>query len=270
MAITYGITDSERLFIKKQSHKGSPLYRGMKGELNVHKKLLELDNNFHVFCGTRIVLTNKKSQIDFVVVSKRGIISIEVKNWSEEFLLKEQAYRKKYGGKSPHFQADMSGRVPEAVSNQVRVRVRMDNTGTDYYDISNGNFTVNPPIWIDLGFSLPGTYGAPLFVGESTLMGGATISLTLSNALENTTANLVVGFAELNFSPFFGGTLVPDIGPPGFFVPLPTDGAGNFQIVETWPTGVPSGFTLYLQYWIDDAAGPFGFSASNAISGTVP
>lgn len=83
----------------------------MKGELNVHKKLLELDNNFHVFCGTRIVLTNKKSQIDFVVVSKRGIISIEVKNWSEEFLLKEQAYRKKYGGKSPHFQADMSGRV---------------------------------------------------------------------------------------------------------------------------------------------------------------
>ncbi len=112
VAITYGITDSERLFIKKQSHKGSPIHRGMKGELNVHKKLLELDNNFHVFCGVRIrTRSRKKVQIDFVVVSKRGIISIEVKNWSEEFLLKEQAYRKKYGGKSPHFQADMSGSV---------------------------------------------------------------------------------------------------------------------------------------------------------------
>ncbi len=27
---------------------------------------------------------------------------------------------------------------------------------------------------------------------------------------------------------------------------------------------------LYLQYWIEDPAGPSGFAASNAIKGTVP
>lgn len=34
----------------------------------------------------------------------------------------------------------------EAVSDQVRVRVRMDNRGTDYEDISDANFTVAEPI----------------------------------------------------------------------------------------------------------------------------
>ncbi|MCH8027440.1 MAG: thrombospondin type 3 repeat-containing protein [candidate division Zixibacteria bacterium] len=32
--------------------------------------------------------------------------------------------------------------VPDNQSNQVRVRVRMDNSGTDYEDISNGNLTI--------------------------------------------------------------------------------------------------------------------------------
>ena len=32
--------------------------------------------------------------------------------------------------------------IPGAVSNQIRVRVRMDNSGTDYYDISNGDLTI--------------------------------------------------------------------------------------------------------------------------------
>ncbi len=34
----------------------------------------------------------------------------------------------------------------EAVSDQVRVRVRMDNRGTDYEDMSDENFTVVEPI----------------------------------------------------------------------------------------------------------------------------
>lgn len=32
--------------------------------------------------------------------------------------------------------------VPDTPSTQVRVRLRMDNTGTDYYDISDGNLTI--------------------------------------------------------------------------------------------------------------------------------
>lgn len=34
--------------------------------------------------------------------------------------------------------------VPDAVSDQVRVRVTMDNSGTDYTDISNSNFSIIP------------------------------------------------------------------------------------------------------------------------------
>jgi len=113
MAIIYGIPHTVRILEKLpyQSSKRSPRYRGKKGELKVLDKLSELDNSYHILCGMWIVLTHKKAQIDFVVVSKRGIISIEVKDWSKEYLLKEQAYRKKYGGSSPHFQADMCGRV---------------------------------------------------------------------------------------------------------------------------------------------------------------
>jgi hypothetical protein len=33
--------------------------------------------------------------------------------------------------------------VPNTPSEQVRVRVRMDNAGTDYYDISNANLTIS-------------------------------------------------------------------------------------------------------------------------------
>jgi hypothetical protein len=33
---------------------------------------------------------------------------------------------------------------------------------------------------------------------------------------------------------------------------------------------VPSGFSLYLQYWIEDPGAIFGFAGSNAVRGTVP
>lgn len=41
--------------------------------------------------------------------------------------------------------------IPDTVSDQVRVRVIMDNSGMDYQDISNGNFSIIPaPIAGDL------------------------------------------------------------------------------------------------------------------------
>jgi hypothetical protein len=35
--------------------------------------------------------------------------------------------------------------IPDALSTQVRVRVRMDNSGTDYYDFSNADLTITRP-----------------------------------------------------------------------------------------------------------------------------
>jgi hypothetical protein len=123
--------------------------------------------------------------------------------------------------------------------------------------------------WLDLGHALAGTHGDPVTLGLGTLIGGDPVSLTLGNALENTTAYLVIGIADLSL-PFKGGVLVPDPSPPGLYVPLPTGAAGTIGLAGVWPLGFPSGFVSYYQWWIVDAAGPKGFSASNALSATTP
>jgi hypothetical protein len=37
-----------------------------------------------------------------------------------------------------------------------------------------------------------------------------------------------------------------------------------------WPAGAPSGTTLVVQAWLQDAGGPAGAAASNALGGDVP
>jgi hypothetical protein len=123
--------------------------------------------------------------------------------------------------------------------------------------------------WADLGDALAGTHGDPVLAGSGPLERGTPIGLSLSNALESTGAYLVVGFSRIDL-PFYGGTLVPGFEPPqGLFIPLATNGSGEIAINDSWPAGVPAGFTTYFQYWIVDGGGPFGMAASNAISGTT-
>ncbi len=124
------------------------------------------------------------------------------------------------------------------------------------------------PGWADLGSSLTGTT-EPALQGEGRLCADDPLTLTLTNTLPTTTAWLTVGFAVAN-APFKGGTLVPDLTPPGFFVPLLTDGSGELIAGGSWPAGVPVGFATYFQYWVLDPGGPAGLSASNAVSGTTP
>jgi len=77
----------------------------------------------------------------------------------------------------------------------------------------------------------------------------------------------VVGFALLE-APSRGGTLVPF--PDILVIGLPIDAAGTQVIDETWPTGVPSGAQVFLQYWFADPGAVHGFAASNGLSGTTP
>jgi hypothetical protein len=123
--------------------------------------------------------------------------------------------------------------------------------------------------WSDLGHALAGTHGDPLNTGTGTLVGGAPFSLGLSNALEATTAYLVVGLGELN-APFKGGVLVPDPTPPGFFIGLPTGAGGSALLADVWPVGFPPGFHVVVQWWVIDGQGPAGFAASNGLRGTTP
>jgi len=104
----------KRQINKIEENKDSPLHIGARGELRVLDKLTELSNDFHVMCGVNmdlgryITYNGKKNlrsaQMDFVVVSKRGVILIEAKNWSSNF-------SRQYQGLSPYEQVERAGRV---------------------------------------------------------------------------------------------------------------------------------------------------------------
>ena len=69
-------------------------------------------------------------------------------------------------------------------------------------------------------------------------------------------------------TPFKGGVLVAF---PFFLTqPLATNGSGELVLNYTWPAGVPSGTSLFLQYAIQDPAAVQGVSLSNAIQGVTP
>lgn len=122
------------------------------------------------------------------------------------------------------------------------------------------------PEWPFLGDGLTGAAGMPLLQGDGALSGGSTVTVSLSNALPSSTAALVVGLSALAI-PFKGGVLVPN--PDAVLGALPVDGSGDLAIIATWPSGIPSGVPLWLQYWVIDPSGPVGFAASNAIMGTT-
>ncbi|MHC5211817.1 MAG: lectin-like protein [Planctomycetota bacterium] len=121
--------------------------------------------------------------------------------------------------------------------------------------------------FVEIGFALAGAQGEPYLTGDGTPSAGQRVTLTLTDALATSTTTLVIGFTPL-LAPFKGGTLVPS--PDVLILGLPTDGAGELELSSNWPPGVPSGFTIYFQHWIVDAAGPHNLSASNGLTATAP
>jgi len=104
----------KRKILKFHKNKNRQLKAGAKGENQVIECLSALGDDYHVLCGVRIELpywisyNGKKNlrsaQMDFVIVSKKGVFVIEVKNWSDDFA-------KNHDGFSPHEQTDRAGRV---------------------------------------------------------------------------------------------------------------------------------------------------------------
>ena len=94
--------------------KKDKVYVGAKGELSALDVLSQLPNYFHVFCGVNVKLSKyvtyngkrnlRGAQMDFVTVSKRGVVLIEVKNWSPQYFKRHQKM-------SPHEQVDRASRV---------------------------------------------------------------------------------------------------------------------------------------------------------------
>ncbi|MGQ0552414.1 MAG: FG-GAP-like repeat-containing protein [Planctomycetota bacterium] len=126
--------------------------------------------------------------------------------------------------------------------------------------------SLRPPSWTGLGHALGGTWGTPSLWVEGECFAGEQLSLSLGGSLSGETAALVIGLTSAT-APFKGGLLVPA---PTLVLPLVLDGLGSTALATTWPAGLPAGFTIWLQAWISDPAGPAGFAATNAIRGTVP
>ena len=92
----------------------SIIHKGAKGELRVFDKLSQLSDEYHILCGLNIGLPYyvtyndrknlRSAQMDFVVVSKKGVILVEVKNWSTQYYNQNENL-------SPHEQVDRAGRV---------------------------------------------------------------------------------------------------------------------------------------------------------------
>ncbi len=97
--------------------------------------------------------------------------------------------------------------IPDAVSDQVRVRVRMDNAGTDYFDISDGDLSIVPIVpTVPTGF---------------TVVKGLLLSGGLEDLFDSDDARVVVSPA----------TLAPPTGP---------EPPVQIEIVATSTTQTPS------------------------------
>lgn len=126
---------------------------------------------------------------------------------------------------------------------------------------------VSPPAWTNLGSGLAGVSGIPQLAGTGTLAAGSAGTLTLTSARPSAPAMLFVSLASTPV-PLYGGVLLAF--PVALTVPLTTNAAGMVQIPFTWPSGVPSGTSIYCQYAIQDAAAVKGVSLSNALRGVTP
>jgi FG-GAP-like repeat len=143
------------------------------------------------------------------------------------------------------------------------------NTDLACADPDSNTLTVliNQSHWTDIGLALPGQHGPPLLTGSGPLLPGATITATLTNARKFTTATLVAGLSLISAS-FKGGVMGP--APDMLIVGFNTGPTGEIAVSSTWVSGLPSGFNLWMQWWIADPFTPFGVAASNTLRGTVP
>jgi len=162
------------------------------------------------------------------------------------------------------------GVIPDSsgvIAYHVEVTDRAGNTGVSGTTV----FTQGPPLtpaWSGIGFGLAGVSGVPSLVGTGSMDVGSTNSFNLTNARSNAAAMLFVSFQSIPV-PFKGGTLAAF--PASLDLTTSTDGGGSRELVaNSWPSGIPSGVSMYMQYAIADAAGPVGVSLSNAIEGVQP
>lgn len=129
------------------------------------------------------------------------------------------------------------------------------------------NIAYLSPTWCDLDRGLTGVNGIPQLQGVGTLQPASLGALNLTKANPSALAVLFISFSSAP-TPFVGGTLIPF--PVAATVSLVTDATGAIPLPFLWPSGLPSGTSLYFQYAVQDPFGPQGASLSNALRAMTP
>lgn len=121
--------------------------------------------------------------------------------------------------------------------------------------------------WTNLGGGVVGGAGAAILSGSGSLLAGTPVAITLAQAPSNSTVILVLGAVALG-APFKTGVFWPTL--DHVLSGVSTDAGGSLQLSGTWPSGLPSGFSVFVQAWWIDAGAPAGYAGSNGLRGTVP
>lgn len=117
--------------------------------------------------------------------------------------------------------------------------------------------------WQPLAEPVPGTDGPPVLAGSGAIVPGGSITITLSHARPGLSM-LIVGGENLGRY-FKGGVLVPR---PDYML-FPTIPAnGTLALTSHWPAGIPAGFPILFQYWIQDPLALYGWAGSNGLAAT--
>jgi arylsulfatase A-like enzyme len=121
--------------------------------------------------------------------------------------------------------------------------------------------------WQPLADPVPGSNGAPVLTGlGQSLVANAPIALVVTKAKPGAPLMLVVGGANIGLY-FKGGVLVPR---PDFLYFYSVPGNGTLLLQSHWPAGMPAGFPILFQAWIQDAAAVYGWAGTNGLAATGP
>ena len=112
-----------------------------------------------------------------------------------------------------------------------------------------------------------GAQGQPELEVQGLLFAGAPLGISLENAPAFT---ILVGWGAFSSIPvnLFGGTVYPN--PFSIQLILQTDQAGALDLSATWPSGVPVGTDVYVQFIVQDASAIDRITLSNAVMATTP
>ncbi len=137
-----------------------------------------------------------------------------------------------------------------------------DWTAAAAYGMTTGD---NP--FTDIGFALKGTKGDPVLAGVGSLVAGSTVQFHLTNAKASSIAMLFVSVASTPTN-FKGGKLVTV--PPLLKINIASDANGSFLLPAVWPTGIPSGFSMWFQEGISDTGAILNVALSNGLKAIQP